>query len=792
MKKAIKYLLILLIVLIGGVFIYINSLKPKLSGNIDLKDVSSPTTAYIDSYGIPHIYANNTIDAMTSLGYLHAQDRLWQMELMKRIAPGNLSEILGEKLIETDAFFKTLSIDEATEIAISKLDKNGLPYKEAMAYLNGVNQFIDEGATPIEFTLAGVKKEHFTLKDMYSVFGYMAFSFAQAQKTDPLLTNIKQQLGGTYLLDLDVNPNTNGTTIKSNSTIPESVLTAITQNINTISETLPIPPFIGSNSWVVSPSKTKSGNVIFANDPHIAYAQPSVWYEAHINTPDYEIYGYFIAGVPFPLLGHNRDLAYGMTMFENDDIDFYREENHPTDSTLYKTATGYQNYTYTTKQIKVKDKDPIDLVVKSTYHGPIMNNVQNEIEEENPIAIQWIYTKLENKTLDALYKISHAKNMQDVKEGTALIHAPGLNIMYGDAKGNVAWWASAKLYTHKSHVNSKFILNGANGEDDIVDYLDFSHNPMAQNPDYGYVYSANNQPDSVANKLYPGYYLSENRAKRIVQLLEPKNDWNKTTISEMMNDVTSPVSLEIIKEISKYINEEDLNASEKQAFQILKIWKGNSNTNEVAPTIYTKFVFRYLENTYKDELGDTYFKQFLTTHLLKRTIAKQLHNDTSVWWDNIATSEKETKSKILTQSLKETVAALNNQLGADVNLWTWGKVHTLEHGHALSAVEALKPFFNVGPFPAEGSNEVINNIMFSQTDSGIYESKAGPSTRRVIDFSDVENSLSILPTGQSGNPFSKHYNDQAEMYINGEFRKMLLNKTEIEAHSTKLEFKVSE
>ncbi|WP_417200836.1 penicillin acylase family protein [Bizionia sp.] len=787
-KKILKVLVFLVLLILISGFVYTRYQKPTYSGTIDLKNISEGTEAYFDAYGIPHIYANNNLDAMTALGYLHAQDRLWQMELMKRIAPGNLSEILGEKLIQTDKFFKTLSVDEATEVAINKLDKTGNPYLEAMAYLDGVNQFIDEGPTPIEFTLAGVEKEHFTLTDIYNVFGYMAFSFAQAQKTDPVITNIKQKLGDDYLLDLDVLPNSQTTLIKNSVELPETVLDDIAQNIQSVTENLPIPLFIGSNSWVISPNKTKSGRVILANDPHIAYAQPAVWYEAHITTPNREIYGYYLAGIPFPVLGHNRNYAYGITMFENDDIDFYKEENHPTDSTLYKTADGYKKYAYTTKTIQVKDQDPIDLVVKKSYHGPIMTDIQDEITGDSPIAIQWVYTQLDNNLLDAIYKISHAKNMSEAKAGASLIHAPGLNIMYGDAKGNVAWWATGKLYKHKPHVNPKFILNGAYGEDDPIEYLDFKDNPKAENPNWGYVYSANNQPDSTANMLYPGYYLPENRAKRIVELLDPKNDWDMESTSNMMNDVTSPVHLNIIAHVSNYISNSDLNEQEMAALDVLKSWKGNSNTNEVAPTIYTKFIFRYLENTYKDELGETLFNQLLKTHLLKRTIIKQLVNDSSIWWNNIATNTTETKSAILTQSLKETVAALDAQLGTDMKAWTWGKVHTLEHNHALSAVEALKPLFNVGPFPAEGNKEVINNILFDYTDSGLYEAKGGPSTRRIIDFSDVENSMSILPTGQSGNPFSEHYSDQADMYINGEFRKMLLIKEEIIEQSRKIEF----
>lgn len=785
-KKFILFLsVVIILVLIGGA-LYYNSLKPTYSGDIKLTNLEKETTVYFDDYGIPHIYAENELDAITALGYVHAQDRLWQMELMRRIAPGKLSEIFGEKMLENDQFFVSLGIEEASEKLIKNLDKNGQVYKLAIAYLNGVNQFIDNGPTPIEFTLIGVNKEHYQLKDIYNIMGYMSFSFAMAQKTDPLLSVIKEKLGTNYLkeLEIDINPNT--VLIKNAKPTVEN-LKQLVSSINTIMNNSPIPPFIGSNSWVVSPKKTTTGNVLFANDPHITFAQPAVWYEAHISTPNYELYGYHLAGIPFPLLGHNRNYAYGLTMFENDDIDFYKEENHPTDTTKYKTPEGYANYKTLTKTIKVKDAEDVTITIKNTRHGPVMNNVVTTISQTNPIAMSWIYTQYEGDILNALYTISRAKEMNDVKKGASMIHAPGLNVMYGDAKGNVAWWAAGKLYKHKPHVNTKFILDGASGEDDVIEYLDFNENPMAENPSWNYVYSANNQPDSIASILYPGYYLPEDRAKRITQLLEPKNNWNKDTMAAMINDVTSAVSPSIIKEFASVINYNSFSKNEQNAIDILQLWNGTNTLNAVAPTIYNKFIYVYLKNTFEDELGEELFTQFLDTHISKRVIARQMKKNQSIWWDNVTTSNKiETKKDILSKSLVETVASLENQLGKNITNWNWSKVHTLEHPHPLGTVASLKKYFNVGPFPINGAQEVINNRGYNLNSTGLYKVNAGPSTRRIIDFSDVENSISILPTGQSGNPFSKHYKDQTEMFNKGEFRKMKMNKEEIMSVSTKL------
>ena len=186
-------------------------------------------------------------------------------------------------------------------------------------------------------------------------------------------------------------------------------------------------------------------------------------------------------------------------------------------------------------------------------------------------------------------------------------------------------------------------------------------------------------------------------------------------------------------------------------------------------------------------MGEELFTQFLSTHLSKRVIAEQIKKDTSIWWDKVTTSNKiETKKEILSESLVEAVASLEHQLGDDIKNWNWEKVHTLEHQHPLGTIATLKSYFNVGPFPINGAREVINNTGYEYNNSGLYNVKSGPSTRRIIDFSDIENSISILPTGQSGNPFSEHYKDQAEMYNNGEFRKMKMNKEEIISVSTKL------
>ena len=787
LKKNVKVIGSLILLVIVGFWLFTRSLHPTYNGELDLANISDEVTVYYDEVGVPHINAQNQKDAYTALGYVHAQDRLWQMELIRRIAAGRLSEIFGKDLVKTDRFFAGLGIEEASAKTIANLDKNSDSYKLAIAYLDGVNQFMENGPTPVEFLLVGVEKEVYTLKDVYNVFGYMAFSFAAAHKTDPMLNEVKEKLGDAYFNEISLS-NVENTELIKNEKNP--FLTAnVASAIQDIYNQLPLAPFIGSNSWVLGPEKTKNGRVIFANDPHIGYSQPSVWYQSHIKTPDYEMYGFNLALSPFSLMGHNREYAFGMTMFENDDVDFYFEKNNPNNPLEYQTKDGFKKYDIIKKTIKVKDAADVVIEVKISQHGPIMNDLIEHVNDERPMAIQWVYTRLENQLLQLSHQMSHATSLKEFKNAASKLHAPGLNIMYGDAKNNIAWFAAGKLYKYREGVNTKLVLDGASGDDEILEYFDFEENPQAINPSSNYVYSANNQPDSIKNGLYPGYYLPEDRAKRIVRLLKDKNDFTKEDVAKMIYDVTSASTSENIQNFISGIETANLTKIEKTSLDLLSNWKGYYGKKEVGPTIYNRLVYEFLVATYKDEMGKS-FAQFINTPYQDKALAEQIGRENSVWWDNVSTkNKKETRKEIITSAFIKAVSFVSNQLGNNVQDWTWDKVISVEYGHALGKIAALRTYFNVGPFKTIGGNEVINNQIFNLDSTGIYKVTAGPSTRRIIDFSDVENSLGILPTGQSGNVFSPHYDDQAQMYIDGEFMKMKLNQKEIEASENVLVFK---
>ena len=785
LKRILLGLTAILAIVVLGFFIFLNGLTPTYEGEKELDAISNTVEVYFDTYGIPHIYADNETDALRSLGYVHAQDRLWQMELLRRAGSGRLSEIFGELTLETDKFFLSLGIDDHNDRALANVDKNQPSVVLANAYLDGINQFIEEGATPVEFHLTGLEKQEFTLKDVYNAVAYMGFTFNKGAR-DIVNTNLLNVLDTIYTNELFVNDPFSEIKIPVHIDSSATELAAIHQKISNALNNLPIPEIYGSNSWVLAPEKTATGKVLFENDPHIAQAQPSVWYEAHIVTPDYEKYGYYLAGVPFPLLSHDREMVHGFTMLANDDTNFYYEERHPTDTTLYRFKEEWQKFEYFTNTIKVKDVGNVNFQYKKTHRGPIVNDNhanRTRVEGQRLVSMHWLFTQFENRLLQGLYGINHSKTIEEFSSSLPYIHAPGLNVMYGDAKGNVAWWGTAKLYQMPEGTSTKFILNGANGEDDPIEYLDFERNPKSINPPWHYVYSANNQPDSTAGMYVPGYFAnSDRRAGRIIDLIEAKKEgWTKDDMAQMANDITLRTAEDFMASCLKEMDIEGLNHEQLAYLDRIKTWDGRFDLKSIGAVFFEKMQDNIHKNVFADEFDS--LGQY-KSYGVQLKLRKVFSNEASVWWDNVNTSDKkEGKADVVNKAFLDTWVQLSNELGSDWKTWTWDKVHYLEHDHPIGRVPSLKKYFTVGPFPSRETSGTLNNQCFRTMDDGRYKVSSIPSTRRIVDFSDIENSISILPTGQSGNPLSKHYSDQAEMYVKGKFRKMMMNEEEIKTTS---------
>ncbi len=774
--------LILLVFILG--FFYLQSLKPTYSGEIDLDGLSNYTEVYFDDYGIPHIYAQNIEDLYYTFGYVHAQERLFQMEMMRRVGAGRLSEILGPDFVKTDKFFRTIGIKEKAEkdYKVFMSDTTTQEYKIIQSYLKGINYYINNNNRPIEFRLIGIPKEEFTAKDMFLASGYMAFSFAAGLKLDPLLTQINLKYGQKYIEDLALNhvPGTQTIPVYKNPLVNYSQLSNISYNTNEIMKSLPAPYFYGSNSWVISGKKTESGKVLFANDAHMKFAQPAVWYEAHLECPGFSLYGNFLGGIPFALIGHNRDAAWGITMLENDDTDFFIEEVNPENANMYKKNGKWRKMKIILETIKVKGSADVNFQIRKTFNGPIINDVLDA--GDKPISLFWTYNKKPNKLLQAFYGLNNSHNIEDARKAASLIAAPGLNIMYGDVHGNYAWWGAASIIKYKQPVQTKMFIDASDKKNIPQGFYDFADNPFSENSPQGFIFSSNNQPAAVNGLFYPGYYAPESRAKRIVNILSKDSLWNIEKTNIMNTDVISNTAVSLSNTILSEIDQSVVNKSKtyKKAFSVLKKWNGNHLTTMTEPVIYYRLMRKVLEECMADELDEKEFELIISGHFMQKTLPVLLNNEKSVWWDNVLTKNKlETRSEIFTIAFVKAVDALIEEQGDDITDWKWGNVHTVEHQNPVGKMKPLNKFFNVGPFSTWGGTETINNLNFHLSDNGIYKVSYGPSMRIIIDFADIENSVSVIPTGQSGMFLSKHYNDQAELYNSGKYRKQMMNMQEI-------------
>jgi penicillin amidase len=430
--------------------------------------------------------------------------------------------------------------------------------------------------------------------------------------------------------------------------------------------------------------------------------------------------------------------------------------------------------------IKVKGKPDIELEVRTSRHGAIINGVVDHIPKEGAVAVSWTLTKTSNYDLEAIYSLNHAKSFREAERAASLINAPGLNVMYADVDGNIAWWACAKLPVRPQHVNTKLFLDGASGNDEYLGYYDFTKNPQSINPPWGYVYSANNQPDSVEGVLYPGYYYPKARAGRIVQFLEKEKRWSVDDMKEMNLDVLSISAPEVAKEIASVLSSG--NKTEYSTLvKILSEWNGDHKQSDNGPSVYYNMLSQIYFLSMKDEIGADALYSILATSVPKNSVNTFIKNEQSPWWDDVRTKEtKETRKQIFEKATQNTLTLLKENCGNKPEQWTWGKIHLLKHNHPLGAVALLDKFFSVGPFGVDGGNEVLNNLHFKLDTTGYFMVDGGPALRKITDFGDIENGETVSPSGQSGNVMSPFYANQAEMYATGKFRKMLMNRIEIE------------
>ncbi len=769
---------------------YVQNKLPQRSGNLHLAELSAAVEVRYDDRGVPHIQAQNELDAYRALGYVQAQDRLFQMEIMRRLARGELSEILGEKTVKTDRLFRTLRLHEHAQQYVQTIDQSAAPAQALQAYLDGINQFQTQGAKPIEFDLLGITPRPYTMEDTVSIAGYLAYSFAAAFRTEPTLSYIRQQLGDDYLAIFDLKTPSTGAlpypAQPSLSTDDWALLHSIAQLSQEALFAAGLPQFEGSNAWVLDGSKTASGKPLLAGDPHISFSVPAVWYEAHLQTPDFELYGYFQALNPFALLGHNQEFGWSVTMFQNDDLDLVALKSNPEDPEQVWQNNEWQTLVKQTQWIVVKDQDPQQLILHDSAYGPIINGILSEHSSDTPIAMWWAFLETENPILDAFYELNRANTLDKARQASSKIHAPGLNIVWANVQGDIGWWAAAKMPIRDKSAQPSFILDSQAANSKKYGFYPFSANPQEENPARGYIVSANFLPASPKKVPLPGYYnLADRGAELIEQISQTDVKWDTQNSQAVQQGDRSGYAQRLLSPLLEDLRSIARGTEEKQLIQQLSAWPGDYSIKSYLPTIFTEFTYQLLQAAMLDELGDSVFNNLLNTRIIDSALPLLAADPHSPWWHQHNNGVQQTRQQVVAQAWQATLLHLRTTFGVDPNDWLWGSAHTLTHKHPLAQQAPLDTLLNIGSFAAPGGHEVPNNFSAGYS-SAPWAVQYGPSTRRIIDFAAPGKSLGINPLGQSGVPFDRHYADQAEAYMQGQYFPQHLGKEDVKqnTHST--------
>jgi penicillin amidase len=767
MKRSLSVLAIVIAVAAGAGYWYVQGKQPQRTGEVVISGLQAPVSVRYDARGVPHLQAQNETDLYRALGYVHAQDRLFQMEIMRRLARGELAEVLGSKLLPTDTLFRSLRIREQAERMVQRQDRQGPAWKGLQAYLDGVNQWQASHPKPMEFDILGIPARPFTAEDTLSIAGYLAYSFAAAFRTEPALTYIRDQLGPEYLKIFDLDWQPDGALATPLASADWRSLEQLARLSHDALGEVGIPQFEGSNAWAISGSRTRSGRTLLAGDPHIGFAVPAVWYEAELSAPGFNLYGYFQALNPFALLGHNRDFGWSLTMFQNDDVDLIAEKANPANAEQVMIDGQWQTLQQTQQQIAVKGEAPVDITLRRSPHGPIVNTVLGENAGPAPIAMWWAFLETENPVLEGFYQLNRADTLGKMRLAAVKIQSPGLNLVWANARGDIGWWAAAQLPIRPDGVNPAFILDGSSSQAQKLGFYPFSVNPQQENPASGYIVSANYQPPAAVP--VPGYYNLADRGRQLDRhLANPEVKWDVENSQALQLDTANDYGPRTLAPLLATLRSVAQGDQEKELVEQLAAWRGDYPLDSTSATLFNQFLYELAYAALHDELGDSWFPVLISTRAIDAALPRLAADADSPWWNQRGANQRTDRVAIVRQAWGKSLAHLRETFGKDPANWQWGKAHTLTHGHPLGVKKPLNLLFNVGPFAAPGTHEVPNNLS-AKIGPAPWPVTYGPSTRRVVDFADAGQAVSINPVGQSGVPFDKHYADQAESYIEGRY-----------------------
>ncbi|KAF0151522.1 MAG: peptidase S45 penicillin amidase [Ignavibacteria bacterium] len=792
-------LLIILTVLSGITFFMLKNTLPKYDDEKNLSGISAEVKIFRDKWGIPMIKAENDEDAAFALGFVHAQDRLFQMDVARRAGEGRLSEIFGTQTIDVDIMFRTVGIYKAAKESFPKL--NPLSQKILVAYSNGVNEYLKaaKGNYTPEIDVLGYDPYTWEPEHSLVIAKLMGWELNISWWTDLMFSHLIQKFGETKARELIPDFPQNAPTI-----IPFGLqsLSSITRGLIDVDKSYrEFTGFrgthIGSNNWVVNGNKAVSGKSMIANDPHLAFTAPGRWYFAMIRSKEWNVEGFTLAGLPAVVIGKNQNISWAMTNVMADDADFYAEKIDSS-GTKYFVDGKWRELAITKDTIHVKDSLNVVYEIKKTHRGAIVSDIHQlrkyypNIEVETAtLSMRWTGQDFSDEMFAAL-SLNKAKNWEDFKEALSYFTLPGQNFVYADAFGNIGYVCAAKLPIRANN-SPTLVFDGTSSASDWKGFVPYDEMPKLFNPPQNYIASANNKivngfPYHISNIWEPS-----SRIERIAELLTSKEKHSVSDFKKYQNDFVSPFAKKITKHLISAFKDVKLHDKNlKTALDLLENWDGEMSIRSQAPTIYAFFLKNLIKNVIGDEMSNDLLKEYVfAANILYRKIEELMQSDSSLF-DDVKTQAIETKDDMLRKSLADALSELERDYGTEVYNWQWGEIHKVTFKHIFGGkFSLLDKLINIGPFEIGGDGTTVFNTEYSfselyetEHNSNLphrtkkFENKLGPTMRYIYDYSQPDYFYFILPAGQSGHFMSDHYKDMTKMWLKGNYLRLPLKESE--------------
>lgn len=764
-------LALLAVAVIAGLII-VRGLKhssvPQYKGELIVSGLGSDVTVYRDERGMPHIYAGNEHDLYFSVGYVMAQERLWQMDLIRRATTGRLSEIFGKDYVQTDLFLRSLRMTEKSKAVIKNEDPEIVSFMQA--YADGVNSFITAAGKklPPEFKILGYKPDPWKLEDIANIIGYMGWDLASGNLSADLFNyRLGQKFGTDKASELIPDWRAVKSMIFTDFVLNDTLLKEAQTFISTMDKLPPIGviSFSGSNNWAVSGKRTETMNPILSNDMHLSLGSPGIWFQMHQVVPGkLNVTGVVVPGQPFVVAGHNEKIAWGMTNLMVDDIDLFAEKINPENQDQYFFNGEWKDLVVRNEIVKIKGGQADTLVLKFTHRGPIISGFRNVTDAS--LSMRWTGYDSSDE-IRSVCLLNRASDWNEFRSAISTFKSISQNFAYADTDGNIGLNTGGGIAIRKG--NGSFIRNGETDEFDWKGYVPFEQLPYSYNPESGYVSSANNK---TVGEDYP-YYISSDfivpyRINRIRQMLDAKDIFGLDDFKQMILDQHSNYA-ELLTPYILRLNERksELSSTELNALASLTGWDYDMNASLVAPSVFEYFRKSFADNLLADELGDIYAD--MTGTVRDYYIYRILNEGQDRWVDNIITAEGEGLDDIILKSFKDCIAALSEERGADQSEWEWGSFHKIVLEHPLGSVKMLDRIFgfNSAQYSIGGSSHTVSPYSYGAG----FKVNHGASERHIFNTADWDESYTVIPTGSSGVPASEFYLSQTESYLSGKFYK---------------------